>query len=360
MGSKAGFLWGLAAAAVAEALVSGQAPDRSQVDRIDEALRREGEAVVALAEAPTADRPEASDFVLAWHNDSLKAQAGTFVPFVIDITARERTPAALVYVRVARRGSGPAEKRDGRRSASGHEEAFPFDEIYPVDFAAPAGKVARLVRGFAIAPGHYDVTVAVRERERAGTRGRRMTGVLRQPLSVPDFSGPELATSSVMLADELTVLDEPIAPAELPRRPYVIGRRDIRPAADAVFRPSEELIVVFLVYNPAITPDKQFDLEVEYHFFRKSGSGAGGQEGPPARRPAARPGEAYFNRTEPQRFSPLVLGPAFDPASGQPVMAGQGIPLAAFPAGDYRLAITVKDLVSGRSLEREVTFTVGS
>jgi hypothetical protein len=353
-------LWGLAAAAVGEALVSGQTHDRSQVDRIDEALRREGEAVVALAEAPPGDRADASDFVLAWHNDYLKAQAGTFVPFVIDIGARDPTAAALVYVRVARRSS-PGEPREGRRSASGHEESFPFDEIYPIDFAAPAGRAARLVRGFAIAPGQYDVTVAVRERERAGTRGRRrMTGVLRRPLSVPDFSRQELATSTVMLADELTVLDAPIGPAELTRRPYVIGLRDIRPAADAVFRRSEELIVVFLVYNPALTPDKQFDLEVEYHFFRKSGSGAGGQEGQPARRPAVRPGEAYFNRTEPQRFSPLVLGPEFDPASGQPVMAGQGIPLAAFPEGDYRLAITVKDLVSGRSLERELTFTVGS
>ena len=39
-------------------------------------------------------------------------------------------------------------------------------------------------------------------------------------------------------------------------------------------------------------------------------------------------------------------------------MAGQGVPLAGFQEGEYRLAIKVTDLVSGRSISREVTFTV--
>ena len=82
---------------------------------------------------------------------------------------------------------------------------------------------------------------------------------------------------------------------------------------------------------------------MEYHFFRKSAAG-----------------EAYFNRTEPQRFNPIILGPQFDPSSGQPVMAGQGVPLAGFQDGEYRLAITVTDHVSGRRLARDVSFSVRS
>ena len=39
-------------------------------------------------------------------------------------------------------------------------------------------------------------------------------------------------------------------------------------------------------------------------------------------------------------------------------MAGQGVPLAGFQEGDYRLAIKVTDLSSGRSISREVMFTV--
>jgi hypothetical protein len=55
-----------------------------------------------------------------------------------------------------------------------------------------------------------------------------------------------------------------------------------------------------------------------------------------------------------------VLGTAFDPAAGQPVMAGQGVPLSGFQEGDYRLAITITDRISGRSLGREISFTVRS
>ena len=153
-----------------------------------------------------------------------------------------------------------------------------------------------------------------------------------------------------MLADRLTCLDAGSRRPAARGRPYVIGAGEIEPAADTIFRRDEELIVVFLVYNPSVTPDKHFDLEVEYHFFRKSSRRP---EGPGSRRRSGRrrvTGERYFNRTEPQRFNPAFLGPQFDPAAGQPVMAGQGVPLAGFPEGDYRLAIKVTDLVSGQSI----------
>ena len=182
--------------------------------------------------------------------------------------------------------------------------------------------------------------------------------MLRQTLEVPDFSSAELTTSTVMLADALTVLPGLPGEHELSERPYVIGNREVQPATDALFRPSEELIVVFLVYNPAVTPANHFDLEVEYHFFRKNRAG---EEGPGPAAPAgvaALAGERYFNRTEPQRFNPAILGPTFDPAAGQPVLAGQGVPLAGFRGGRIRLVRQGHGPGGGRSLERHVTFTV--
>ncbi len=86
----------------------------------------------------------------------------------------------------------------------------------------------------------------------------------------------------------------------------------------------------------------------------------------PARRsarraqPAGRAGEQYFNRTEPQRFNRALMGTAYDPGTGEPVMAGQVVPLAGFEAGDYRLDVQVTDLLSGKSISRDVLFTVGS
>ena len=101
---------------------------------------------------------------------------------------------------------------------------------------------------------------------------------------------------------------------------------------------------------------------MEYHFFRR---GTGAPRGPaPGQAAGSHPpeqeGERYFNHTDPQRFNPVTLGASFDPATGQPVLAGQGVPLTGFEAGEYRLAIRITDLLAGTSIMRDVHFTVGS
>jgi hypothetical protein len=352
------FVCGVAAmACIGGRILVAQGPDRRQLERLEQALRQEGQAIVALADAPP-DKSQSADFTLTWHHDFLKAQTGTFIPFVVTIAPRTaRVSTALLYVRAARPTQPVGEGGDARRRAPAAEGPVlhPFEEIYPVDLS---DQPVRIARGFALPAGEYQVTVVVREREDQRGR-RRLAAVLRQPLSVPDYATGALATSTIMLAARLTVLPEPPPASTLAGRPYVIGTREIEPASDSSFRPSEELIVVFLVYNPAVTPDRQFDLEVEYHFFRKSRAGPGDQPGVPAGF-SALPGERYFNRTEPQRFNAAILGPPFDPRAGQPVMAGQGVPLAGFPEGEYRLLIRVTDLIARRSLERDVAFTVRS
>jgi hypothetical protein len=338
------FAWNvLAAVMVGVSLDAAQNLDRRQLERAEETLRQEGEAVLALADAAAAGHPGPTDFEIAWHNDFLKAQAGTFIPFVVRIAAPQvRTRAALLYLRATTRGGGPAvegRREDAEATGLGR---YPFEAIYPVEMAASPSLPVRVTRGFSLPPGEYDLTVVVREREReAGRPPKPMASVLRRPLSVPDFATGALTTSSIILADGLADVPEIPPASQLLEHPYVVGGRDIQPAEDAIFRRQEELIVVFLVYNPAITPEKHFDLEVEYHFFKSTGEG-----------------ETYFNRTEPQRFNPAVLGPHYDPSSGQPVMAGQGVPLAGFEAGDYRLAIKVRDFVSGRFVERQLRFSV--
>jgi hypothetical protein len=361
MDARSRFVCGITAIAVIGGpILAAQAPDHRQLDRIEQALRQEGQAVVALADAAPSRTPPA-DFTLTWHNDFLKAQNGTFVPFIVTIAPRAAQASdALLYVRAARPAAASPESREGRRRPPVSEAppVYPFEEIYPVTLS---DQPVRIARGFALPAGDYQVTVVVRERERDDQRGRRrLAAVLRQALTVPDYATGTLATSTIMLASRLTVLSGPPPAATLGDRPYVIGTREIEPASDSVFRPSEELIVVFLVYNPTVTSDRQFDLEVEYHFFRKSRAGPDDQQpGVPAGL-FARPGERYFNRTESQRFNPAILGPPFDPEAGQPVMAGQGVPLAGFPEGEYRLLIRIMDRISQRSLEREVAFTVQS
>ncbi len=352
---------------------SDRAAGNDRNDRqVEQTQREEGEAILALADAAMAAVPGVagkvgpSDFALRWQNDFVKAQRGTFVPFTLTVDATQFTRrAALVYVRAVRRPAPPPDERrqDRSRQPQNVDAAYPVDAIFPVDLA-PAGAVglreaaaSRISRGFSLPPGEYDVIVVMRERvDPATPRARPKAAVLRQPLSVPDFRTSELTTSSMIVADRIAVLAEPVPADQLAERPYVIGRNEITPAADRRFGRDEELIVVFLVYNPMVSPERQFDVRVEYHFYRKVAAVASAGEGQPARAG----GEQYFNRTEPQRFNPALMGAAFDPGTGEPVMAGQVVPLAGFEAGDYRLDVQVIDLLSGKSVSRDVLFTVGS
>ena len=344
-------LWCVLVVAAAGVQTAAQRLTRQQLERVEETERREGEAIVALADAALNGDRTPSDFPILWHNDFLKAQQGTFIPFILTIDGPGlAAPALLVYLRAVAR---PAAESDAR--------GYPFEDVYPIDGRDGTREPLRIVRGFSLAPGDYDLYVIARERVDPAHPGLpRKASVVKHALQVPDFSSDALTTSSVMLADRLTVLAEPPPPETLQERPYLIGLSEIQPAMDSRFGKDEELIVVFLVYNPSVTLEKKFDIEVEYHFFRQSAErGRGGAPGGErAGRPLARDGEAYFNHTRPQRLTPAIMGSGFDPAAGHPVMAGQGVPLAAFPEGDYRLAITVTDRLSGRSITRDVRFTV--
>ena len=333
--------------------------------QVEQAQREEGEAILALADAALSGKALPSDFSLQWQNDFVKAQRGTFVPFTLTVDASQFTRrTALVYVRAIRRSENHEPDSGERKRAArpGEESTYPVDAIFPVDLTHTVGRALRLSRGLSVSAGDYDVFVVMRERvDPAATRTRPKASVLRQSLSVPDFGSTELTTSSVILADRLTVLAEEVPADQLPERPYVIGRNEITPAVDRRFGRDEELIVVFLVYNPMVTPDRQFDVRVEYHFYRKIGVGQqAGREGAQGSHPPERTGERYFNRTDPQRFNPALMGTAFDPGTGEPVMAGQVVPLAGFEVGDYRLDVQVTDLLSGKSVSRDVLFTVGS
>jgi hypothetical protein len=352
-------------------------PRRGADDRqLEQTQREEGEAILALADAAMAGKPVPSDFRVQWRNDFVKAQRGTFVPFTLTVDPTElNRRLALVYVRATRRSMLSTVERSDRNGRNGRsdasrdrtnreETAYPVDAIFPVELGPAGGEPSRISRGFSVPPGEYDVFVVVRERvDPSAPRTRPKAAVVRQPLSVPDFRTGELTTSSVILADRLDVLAEPVPADQLAERPYAIGRNEITPAVDRRFRRDEELIVVFLVYNPMVTPERQFDVRVEYHFYRKVEAGQGplvdasAAAGAP---PPGRAGEQYFNRTDPQRFNPALMGTAFDPGSGEPVMAGQVVPLAGFEVGDYRLAVQVIDLLSGKSVSRDVLFTVGS
>ena len=125
------------------------------------------------------------------------------------------------------------------------------------------------------------------------------------------------------------------------REPYTIGTYRVTPAYRLSFSRSEELTFFYVVYGAGPPGGAKPDLTVEYHFRRRTAGG-----------------EAYFTETEPERLNAQTMPPEFDMTLGHTIAGGRGVPLAPFPAGEYRLEIGVTDHTSGASVTREVTFTV--
>jgi hypothetical protein len=188
-----------------------------------------------------------------------------------------------------------------------------------------------------VPPGSYDLYVAMHERTAGGK-----SSVLKQALDVPNYAGPDLMTSSIILADRVDTLPAPIATDQQSEHPYAFGQTEIVVSPERRFKKSQELIVLFQIYNPNLSADKKFSLEATYTFYRQE-NGA----------------EKRFNSTEPQQFTNETMGPNFDPTGAtSSIQAGQGIPLQSFPEGTYRLEVKVTDKLSTKSLTQNINFTV--
>ena len=157
---------------------------------------------------------------------------------------------------------------------------------------------------------------------------------------MPNY-GSEFSTSSVILAERVDQLPAPITPDAQSEHPYAFGQTEIVVSPDHKFKKAQELIVLLQLYNPMVTPEKKFNLEATYTFYRQDGGT-----------------EKRFNSTEPQIFSSETLGAGFDPSGNSSIQAGQGVPLQSFPDGSYRLEIKIADKLSSKVLTQNVNFTV--
>ena len=287
-----------------------------------------------LVEEVAAGKPAPSDVGLAWHGYFLNAEAGVvFVPFSLSIEQGEFTsyPVAM-YLRVVKRGApAPA---PGPRDALAQ---YPFEDA--AIFERP--RDGRMSRGFTAPPGEYDVYVGLTEKATAeGTRPR--TVVLKQEVTVPDLQS-DFTVSSIFVVDKIEIDpgNRRLNFEEQLDEPYVWWGTRLTPALRTTFGRGDKLSVTFLVYNVAASSDDKPDVEVQYDFQRRAGTA-----------------ETFFIRTRPELFNAHTLKRAFSVAAGDLIIAGQEMPLQRFRDGDYRLVITVTDKASGKSLTRDVPFTV--
>lgn len=329
-------------------------PDQPKAadQKVDKAQVQETQALVKLVNDVVLGAPAPSDFPLTWQNHYIKARdQRTFVPFVLSMPQGGLTkPSVAMYIRVVQRGTEapptPADPKAAKDGKAAPRPEYAFESVVFADLKTPEGKDPyRLIRALSVLPGDYTVYAVVRERPGADKKNAApgKTSLIKEPITVPDYWQPGLTTSSIIVADKVELLNASVPESQLIDNPYDFGRTRLVPAAATrKFSKKEDLSVIFYVYNTA-EANKKPDVAVEYSFVQKADGG-----------------EKYFNKTNPQVYNAETLPPAFDPAAGHQIVAGQSVPLASFPEGDYRLEIKVTDKIAGKSVVQSVNFTVTS
>jgi hypothetical protein len=293
-----------------------------------------------------------TDDPFGWANDFLKSSdQSTFVPFTLSVDqAKLSTSRAALYIYVTPQDApAPVPAAEETADAAGAVPAEPavpaaaFEDAYHVDLGqASENGIYDIRRGFWVPSGAYTVYVALSESDVPdGTEAKTM--MLKQELSVPNLWSDELATSSIILAARVEALTAPPPADQQLANPYTLGTMRIVPKRDQEYLKSEEISLVFFVYNAGLNESGMPDVTVEYTFNTR---GADGDE--------------YFNKTTPQDFNEQTLPPGFDLMGGHQLVGGQAVPLSGFPEADYQLEIKVTDNTNGALLIRQVAFSVSA
>lgn len=296
--------------------------------------------------------------------DFLKASdQKVYVPFtaMVQPGVLGKSTSLAAYLRLAPKGAAaPAatapveepknDKKNRDRGKKGKEAQdlagtavsgveYPWEDLYELA-ASPAASGGPLTfsRPFSVPAGEYDMYLAVRTSE---TTTPLKLAVMKKTVTIPDYWGTEFTTSSVFLASAVTPLETVPTGDEQKTKPYVIGNLELKPNFDGKFASTDELSVFFIIYNPQLSAEKKPNVTIEWQPYKK---------GPL--------GESKFRSVEPQKLSPETLPAGFDVDQGHQLVGSLNLPVSAFEAGDYRLAIKVTDNNSGKTLEHDVAFVV--
>jgi hypothetical protein len=341
--------------------------------KVDPAQQAEIKALVTAVDDLMAGK-SVEPSPLKWEQEHfIKAEAGkTYVPFTLAIDPPALAPSGPVgvYVRAVKKGATspvtppPTAKKD---KDTPPPSLYPFDQIVFVN-AEPmvTGQPQRIRRALAVEPGDYEVYVAVRGPAAAAAAAASaattpatapatpaaaatdeasvVRGAIKRELTVPDFQGTDLKVSSVIIASKVDQLAAALPPDRQSDSPYTFQELKVTPSTDYKFTSAGSIGILFWIYGAGVDPaTKKPNLKVDFSFSQKLPDG-----------------EKHFRSTDPQELSPSTLPAEFSMNPGDPLRTGQEIELATFPAGEYHLEVKVADNVAGKSLSRDVNFTVAA
>jgi len=280
--------------------------------------------------------------------DFLKGSEGSiYVPFKMKIDPLTLTQSQFIlYMFVTPHVEPAAADADAPENQEDAFQNTTYEDLFFVDVSDVTTTVdgmLELHRAFQAQSGTYDVYLVARDS--VGEDGDfddlddSMVMLHKEEVEVPNFWNEELQTSSIIMAQSLDLIDAPLVLEDQRINPYTIGTTQITPKPNANYTTSEDFSLLFYVYNPQLTAEMNPDVTVEFDFYRVG--------------PA---GESFFNKTTPQAFD-ATTWPAGVPVTGG-LPSGQSVPLASFPAGDFRLEIKITDNAAEQTLIRDVHFNV--
>ena len=174
-------------------------------------------------------------------------------------------------------------------------------------------------KAVALAPGTYKVDVIVRDVASGAT------GVRHVALPVPRYDPQKLSTSTLVLAAKLEGLNDQPAVGQ-----FVIGQAKVIPNVSGIYHRGQPVGVYLQVYNAGIDQTTlRPSVDVEYALM-KDGKEIGKQT------------EDWSGMSD----------------SGQRLTLARLVDTRQLPAGEYELAVRIRDRVSGQALAPSAKFTV--
>jgi hypothetical protein len=237
------------------------------------------------------------------------------------------------------------EEREARRGAeleragaATYTGMFPFEDfdLSGRSFTIADGRL-EVHRGVTAGPGDYDLLIAIAF---AAPSEPAQIVVVRTTVTLP-AAEPSFGLSDVIVASAVEPRNEPYPSSEQSAHPYAIGTLEVTPAPGNVLQADRTLGLVYQVINPAGSARGKPDVEVSFQVSRIIGERI-----------------ETFGQLQPQRHDEHSVPADFHVAAGHPLFGAIRVPLAGFPRGRYRVAITANDRLGGTRTSAATDFEV--
>ncbi len=197
----------------------------------------------------------------------------------------------------------------------------------PVTRDIPESLLQQSLKGFSIyqkalplRPGLYRLDIVVKDVNSGNV------GVVNTRLAVPRYDEDRLASSTLILADQL----QPVSAREIGLGQFVLGDRKVRPKLDGVFKTDEKMGLYFQVYNLKVDEKThKSNASVEYRVLKDK-----------------------------QSVLDLVENSQQLGQTGEQLTIEKQMALDAFAPGHYKLEIQVTDHLDQQTLKQTADFTV--